>query len=130
MSVDKKDLVNFRLGKAKEVLFEVDIQIENGLWNTAINRSYYACFHAVTALLAAYDINAKTHSGVRQMLGLHFVHTRLIDEAAGEFYSTLFYMRQSADYEDFLEYDEDDAIKLLQPSRDFVALIDTLLSKG
>lgn len=30
---------------------------------------YYACFYAATALLIAHQIEAKSHIGVRQMLG-------------------------------------------------------------
>lgn len=30
---------------------EIEVLIENKLWNTAINRMYYACFYAVGALL-------------------------------------------------------------------------------
>ncbi len=119
----KQELVAFRLRKAKETLQEIDILLANKLWNTAINRTYYACFYAVSALLAASDIEAKTHAGVRQMFGLHFIRPGLIAAEIGDFYATLFHMRQSSDYEDLVEYEEDDATNLLQPARELVAAI-------
>ena len=41
---------------------EVQIHLENALWNTAINRLFYACYYAVTALLIDQGIETKTHS--------------------------------------------------------------------
>ncbi len=70
---ERQELIEHRLERAKETLREIDIYVENNLWNTAINRLYYACYYAVTALLLTKDIHAGTHTGVRHMLGLHFV---------------------------------------------------------
>jgi len=51
---DKAELVKYRLRRARETYKEVDILVENQLWNTAVNRLYYSCFYAVIALLAAH----------------------------------------------------------------------------
>lgn len=40
----RQDIVVYRMGKAHQLLHEVDILIENELWNSTINRMYYACF--------------------------------------------------------------------------------------
>ena len=48
---ERKSLVSIRLQNAKETLDEVPVHIENGFWNTATNRMYYACYYAVAALL-------------------------------------------------------------------------------
>lgn len=48
---ERKELVEYRFSKAKKTLEEVDLHIENELWNTAVNRLYYACYYAVSALL-------------------------------------------------------------------------------
>ncbi len=127
MNADKQELVNFKLTKAKDLLAEVDIQVEHHLWNTAINRLYYACFHLVSALLTVNDINVRTHAGVRQMLGLHFIIPGLIEKKHGEFYTNIFYLRQSADYEDYAEYEEKDVLPLLQPAREFFERLEEVL---
>lgn len=48
---ERKDLVNHRINRAKETLAEIQIHTDNKLWNTAVNRLYYACYYAVNALL-------------------------------------------------------------------------------
>ena len=61
---NQSDLISYRIQRSEETLSEVDILIRNKLWNTAINRLYYACYYAATALLLKYDIKATTHTGV------------------------------------------------------------------
>ena len=80
---ERKDIVAYRLGNAKNTLAEVKIHIENGFYNTAVNRMYYACFYAASALLIANEIQVKSHEGVRQQLGLHFVLTGKISKELG-----------------------------------------------
>jgi len=106
---ERQELVEYRITKARETYNEVDLHVENELWNTAVNRLYYACYYAVIALLIDKDIHAQTHSGVRQMFGLHFVKSGLIDKESGNFYSDIFDMRQTGDYDDYIDFKKEDA---------------------
>ena len=92
---ERKELVQYRLGRAKDTLNEVKLHVDNDLWNTAVNRLYYACYYAVIALLVNKEIGAQTHAGVRQMFGLHFIKSGLIDKELGKFYTDIFDKRQT-----------------------------------
>jgi len=70
---EKQELINYRMSRVDETLEEVGFLVDNGLYNTAVNRLYYACFYAVSSLLVKNEIKAHRHAGVRQMFGLHFV---------------------------------------------------------
>ena len=98
---ERKDIITYRIENAKTTLTEVKSHIENGFYNTAVNRMYYACFYAASALLIANKIQVKSHEGVRQQLGLHFVLTGKISQEQGKFYSLLYSKRTAGDYEDF-----------------------------
>lgn len=63
------DYVKYRLQRANQTIFEIKILIDNKLWNTAINRMYYACFYAVGALLVKHGVETSSHSGSRQKFG-------------------------------------------------------------
>jgi uncharacterized protein (UPF0332 family) len=126
---ERKELVGYRLTKAKDTLQEIDILIENKLWNTAINRLYYACYFAVSGLLLKHKINAQTHAGVRQMLGLHFIKTGIIPNELGKLYSNLFSMRQSSDYDDFITFEKDDVLINLSPTKELIQKIEELTSE-
>lgn len=78
--LERKKLISYRIKRANDTLNEIELLVENQLWNTAVNRLYYACYYAVIALLVKNKIKAQTHGGVRQMFGLHFIKTGLIDK--------------------------------------------------
>ena len=124
---ERKEIVTYRISKAKETLQEVDLHINNKLWNTAVNRLYYACYYAVIALLIKNKINAQTHGGVRQMFGLHFVKNGLISKESGKFYSDIFDKRQTGDYEDFIDYSEEEVISLIEPAKQLISEINKLI---
>jgi uncharacterized protein (UPF0332 family) len=48
---ERQELVKYRIKKARETFNEVGLHVENELWNTAVNRLYYACYYAVISLL-------------------------------------------------------------------------------
>jgi uncharacterized protein (UPF0332 family) len=83
------------LENAHTALQEALLLMNNSYWNAAVNRMDYACYYAVSALLISRGVEAKTHAGVRQMLGLHFVKTNLLSSATNAFYSDLFAKRHN-----------------------------------
>lgn len=124
----RAELIEYRINKALTTLDEVKIHIENQLWNTAVNRLYYACYYAVIALLLKHEIKADTHAGVRQMFGLYFIKTGIIERESGSFYTDIFDMRQNGDYEDLFDFKKEDVISLLQPATELISAIQKLLS--
>jgi len=126
---ENEELVKYRFDKAKETLAEAEVQIKNKLWNVGVNRLYYACFYSVNALLASREIYTKTHSGAKQMFGLHFIKTGIIKEELSDFYTEVFSMRQSSDYEDYCDYEEEDVVPLFGPAREFIKTIEQILYK-
>lgn len=127
---DKAELVNYRLARARDTYKEVTILVENQLWNTAVNRLYYSCFYAVIALLAAHDIEVQSHSGARQMFGLHFIKTGIIDAGSGRLLARLFDLRQTGDYDDFVDFDREKVMELLEPAGKLILTIEAQLRAG
>ena len=127
--IERKELVDYRIRRALDTLREVSLHIENELWNTVINRLYYACYYAVIALLISKGIKAQTNAGVRQMFGLHFIKTGLIDKESGSFFSNIFDKRLTGDYNDFIDYTKEDILELINPAKDFIEEIQKLLDR-
>ena len=95
-------LSKYRQERAHETLAEIPYLSEQGYFNTAVNRLYYACYYAAVALLTKHHIKTGTHAGVKTMLGLHFVSKGLISKESGRAFTNLFDSRQSGDYDDFV----------------------------
>lgn len=58
---------------ANNTLKEVESHIQNGFYNTAVNRMYYAYYYAASAMLIAKGVETKSHDGVRRMVGQELV---------------------------------------------------------
>ena len=85
-----KDLIEYRLHRSVETLEEADYNAKGGYYNAAINRLYYACFYAASALMLANNLETSTHKGIKTMLGLHFVRSGKLDIRYGRIYQQLF----------------------------------------
>jgi uncharacterized protein len=124
---EREELVSYRLQKAKNTLSEIKVLVDNKLWNTTVNRLYYACYYAVTALLIKNQISAQTHSGDRQMFGQHFIKTGEVNQEIGQYYSFIFNKRQTGDYDDFVDYSYDDIKDLLEPAKKLINEIERII---
>lgn len=129
MDENRMAVVDYRMENARRTLGEVTFHIKQGYYNTAMNRMYYACFYAVSALLVHEGIEAKTHAGVRQMLGMHFVRTGRFSIPLSKFYIDLFDNRQIGDYEDFIYFDEKTTSDLYPQAVELIDAIDKMIRK-
>ncbi len=84
---DRNEIVKLRLAGARQSMEESKLMSDNEFWNASINRMYYACYYAVSVLLIHNGIEAHTHAGGRQMLGLHFIRTAKLSQKWGNYYS-------------------------------------------
>lgn len=119
---------NYRLQRATETLKEVEVLIENGFWNAAVNRLYYACFYAVGPLLIKQGVVTASHSGLRQKFGQLFIKTGKINRELGRHYSDLFEKRHRGDYNDFFDHSEETVLKLSLKSKEFIQEISDLIA--
>ena len=125
---EPKDYIKYRIKKAKNTLEEVQTHIDNRFYNTAINRMYYACFYAISALLLKHNIEVSSHAGVRQQFGQHFVKTGIIERDLAKYYTELFEKRNKGDYNDFYDCDEETVSKLYPFSKTLIEKIEILLN--
>ncbi|MBM7855420.1 uncharacterized protein (UPF0332 family) [Desulfohalotomaculum tongense] len=96
-----RDLVMWRLNKARETFKEGEELLLLGHYSGAINRFYYTTFHAMRAVLATEGLDSAKHSGVIVLFNLHFVKTGKISKNASKTVSNLFKLRNESDYLDF-----------------------------
>lgn len=105
MNDERSKIVKDRLSRSRAALKAAELLIENHFEEQAINRLYYACFYAVSAILLQLGFKPSTHSGVRSLFGLHIIHNGLMPEEYGDLFVTLFEARHKTDYSDLVEID-------------------------
>lgn len=75
----KKEVTNI-MAIAEDNLDDASILLKNHKFLGCVNRSYYAIFHAVEALLFIHEIHAKTHIGSIRKFSELYVKTGILDK--------------------------------------------------
>lgn len=130
MTEPQDDLVRNRLQRAVETLDEARVLSEAGRWRGYVNRLYYACFYAVSALLLKHGLTSSKHTGVRSLFNLHFVKTGKVAPKLGQFYNELFQHRQEGDYMDSVNFEEEGVRPWLEFAGEFLKEITGLSVAG
>ena len=99
--VSAKALAKYRLQKAEACYTASESLLANGLYTDSANRSYYAIFHAVRALLALDGVDFKKHSGVISYFQQNYIKTEVFGRDFSDYVRDAFSIRQNCDYEDF-----------------------------
>ena len=101
-----REIVLYRMNKADETLEDARVLVRAGRWNACVNRLYYACFYAVSALLVGDGLSSPKHAGVRSLFNKQYVKTGTIPKDLARTYNDLFERRQECDYIDFVNFQE------------------------
>jgi uncharacterized protein (UPF0332 family) len=125
-----RELVAYRLQRARETLDDARILADAGRWNACVNRLYYACFYAVSVLLTQEGLSSARHTGVRSLFNQHFVKTGRIDKEAAQIFNDLFERRQESDYADFVRFQESKVRPWMPQAETFVEQVTKLIDIG
>jgi len=126
---DLKDLIRYRSQRARETLEDARVLAQPARWNSCVNRLYYACFYAVTALLLKKDLSSSKHSGIRALFSQHYVRTGIVSKKLARIFNDLFERRQESDYIDFKKFNKDHVLLWQDQAGEFVESILRLLSE-
>jgi len=129
MKGNTNDLIKYRIDRSLETFREAKAMIDNEFWNASVNRIYYSCYYAVSALLLKKSIETNSHKGIRQMFGLHFIQEELVSKEDGRFFSDLYDRRQTGDYDDFVSFNKETVLQLYNQSEVFITRIVELINK-
>ena len=99
---DIKTLSEYRLNRAKEDLEAARGNHQLGFYKVAINRSYYAIFHAIRAVNIWDGFDASKHSSVIAHFNQFYVHEGKFDRDTYKLIDSAYRIREKCDYSDFL----------------------------
>ena len=103
------DLTKYRLERATEFLSASKIMLENNCYKDSINRSYYAIFTTIRAILAENEVDFKKHSAVISYFRQHYIKTKIFNVKFSQYVGDAFEIRNNCDYEDFYIASREDA---------------------
>jgi uncharacterized protein (UPF0332 family) len=125
---ESKELAKYRLERAFQTLDEAKLLFGSGYANAYVNRLYYACFYAVSALLILDEKSTSKHGQLRAMLHKDYVKTGKLSKEAGRHFDLLFQSRQTGDYVDNAAFNPEEVKDWLEKTRKFVEEIQKFIS--
>lgn len=126
MNPETQQLVLYRLYRADEAIHEAELLLAANHINTTVNRLYYACFYAISALLLAKGYSSSRHTGIRSLFHQKVVKPGLISVSSGHLYDRLFDNRQKSDYADLVIFVAEDVRLWLDEAKGFVSSVKAL----
>ena len=121
-----RTLVQYRLMQAEKTLRASTLLMEHGL-DGVMNRSYYAMFYAVLALLAWRQLETSKHAGAISLFDREFVRTGVFPRELSRWLHQAFRQRLVADYAPWNTVTEDEARQVLDEASQFVAQVKAYL---
>jgi len=122
-----KELIRYWFKKAQESLDAAHDELKAGRLSFSVNRVYYACFYAVSAVLLQKELRFKKHSGVRAAFHQHLIKSGMVSDNYRKFYDELFEARQRGDYIELVSFEENQVEDWLQQATQFIEAIRLLI---
>ncbi|MBF0291553.1 MAG: HEPN domain-containing protein [Nitrospinae bacterium] len=125
MTKDQSDL----LEKAKESLKAAKMLANDGFYDFAASRAYYAMFYVAEAFLLGKGMAFSKHAGVHSAFGKHFIKTGLVPQ---EFHTYLIHgmeIRHAGDYGTVASVPCEESESQISHAEKFIELADQFLSK-
>ena len=131
MSVDPRNAEEMQdnLLRAEDSLAGSGEMLENGRYDIAASRAYYAAFYAARALLLHAGIDRGKHSGVIAAIQQEFVKSGELPAEAGAAIRRLFRLRSVGDYGSPEHVTVDEAREAMELAQCFVSQVTALLKK-
>ena len=127
LSEEVLDLSKLRLNIAKERISFAKEIFKIGDYKTVANRSYYAVFSAMRAVLALDNIDSKKHSGVIAEFRKNYLKTEILPKDLSLTIDELVEVRQGSDYDDFYIISKNEVEQQLLNAEIFVNEIEKYL---
>lgn len=129
LSNEKIELSKTRLDIAKERIEFADKILQIGDYKTVANRSYYAVFSAMRAVLALNGFDSKKHSGIIAEFRKEYLKSSILPKELSEIIDGLVEVRQGSDYDDFYLISKEEVAVQLANAKLFVTSISNYLGE-
>lgn len=121
------ELSEYRYERAIEELDNARLSFSEGRYKLALNRSYYAIFHAMRAVNALDEFDSSKHSGIIAHFNQFHVKNGDFPKEVSKMIRGASEMREHADYEDFFIASKQESGEQIDNADTFVALVEKYL---
>lgn len=121
------ELSRYRFQTGHEALLDARLMYDNGRYKNALNRAYYAIFHAIRAVNALTGFDSSKHSGVIAYFNQNYVKTGIFPKELSKMIRLASENREKADYLDFFIASREEAEKQIHRAEQFLEAMEKYL---
>jgi uncharacterized protein (UPF0332 family) len=129
MNRQQKDFALYSIETAHKRLREAAYLIDGGFYNSSIRASYYAIFDISKGLLNLKGIKTESHDRVKVMLSKEFIRAKMLPADFAKKFTQLKALREDADYEEYIEFTQVDALEAYNEACDYVGYCKNLIKE-
>ena len=108
------ELSKYRFQTAGSDLRAARLLYESGEYRASVNRSYYAIFHALRAVVALDGFDSGKHSGIIAYFNANYIKPGIFEKNISKMISTAYRLREKSDYQDFYLVSQREAAEQLE----------------
>lgn len=122
-----KELAQYRMERAKEMLVAAKENLKIGQYKTSLNRSYYAIFHSMRSANIIKGFDSSKHSGVIGFFNREYLKEEIMDRQLSVIIKTSSFLREKSDYDDFFIASKKDAQVQIENAQVFLNAVEKYL---
>ncbi len=127
MHKEIQKLITYRVEQALETINEVEIQIENNFFSTAINRIYYGMFYLLLALSLKNNFKTSKHNQLIGWFNKEFIKTGKVEKKFGRIIHKAFEDRSDGDYGIYITFEKEEVLQRFEEMKEFISQIKKLI---
>jgi uncharacterized protein (UPF0332 family) len=117
-------LSNIRMEKANKTLSDAILNIKSGQYDNSNNRSYYAMFYAIRAVLALENKDFKSHGQLIGYFNKAYINTGRFEPVFKDMIKQSSKSRHDSDYEDLYNATKEEAEKNAHNAELFIKAVE------
>ncbi len=129
MTAQREQVIRKEVERGEKALKAARLLLDNGLFEDAISRAYYAVLHLAKAALLSQGIRTSSHKGVVAMFGLHLVEKGLMASDLAKILAKEKEERELGDYDVMMDIDPERAETRIRQAEEFIAAVKAFLSR-
>ncbi len=126
---DLKEQIKRIIKKANRSIKAAKQMADDGDFDFALSRLYYAVFYAMEAVLLTKNLSSSKHSGVIRQFNRIFVKEGIFPKTLSKTISRLFRERQVGDYGFYIDISDDEMNESVKLAENFLEKIEEYLKK-
>jgi uncharacterized protein (UPF0332 family) len=119
--------VELRIEKARKCLQAAEVLLASEAYADSANRSYYAIFHAMQAVLTTAGFSAKTHSGSIAEFQKSYVKTGVFAKLHSDILMEAFKVRNKSDYDIHYIVVKSEVVGQLENAKTFLSAVEAYI---